>query len=916
MKPIQKFLHWTTTLVIFILITAFSQNSYATARSAAASGNWSATSTWSGGVVPVAGDAVTIDGGFTVTVDVTGAACTSIQIGSTTTGTLTFSGTSDLTVSGAITAGGSSAAGTITMISTATLTTGSLAAGTTSPTFTLNAGTIIFTGSFTLPSGANSFNNLTINSGGNVTIGSSITASGTITVNGTLQPNSTANAYTVGGTLTGTGSIWVNVTNQPDDLTYTYTGSLTLTNMTVNFNGSGGTPSITSSLTCANLHCWNGFGFSTSGNITITVSGTITTDYNFVPSSGTIINGAITGGSNGGIIVTATGNTNDLTAQYTGSINYSTLVIQYGGTAAQALNTSISPKGFIIANTSSTVTFNANETPGASGTVVNNNATLVVSSGNTLSGALSGNSGGTIKVMATGNTNDLTAQYTGTLTLSSLTINFAGTALQAINATISPKGFVISNTSSTVSFNASETPGSGGTTVNASATLIVSASSTLSGNLTGNGTIEVTVTGNTNDLTAQYTGTLTLTNLTVLFAGSGTSQNIPTGTYKTLMVNNSSGTTLTGSVTLSTGLTFSSGKLVLGNNNLTLNSGVSISGASSSAYIQITGTGSIIAKGVTSLVVPVGDEYAPVTIASGGGADYTISLVNSVTASGGSPSVSNHAVGITWTITASTAQTPTLTFQWPSGNELASFTRSSSYVAQRTSPSGTWAPLASPSAAGGIDPYTQSATATSMTGGTAYDFAIGDNGSTALPVTLTAFNATYNSGIVSLNWTTASEINNSHFEIERSVNGQSWNRIGNVEGHGNSLVTNNYAAIDNLQGMIHAGNIYYRLKQVDFNGVFTYSDIRTVNTNDAQAALSTFPNPASNVLNVQWNSKSNGNAVLRIMNINGVTVYTETVSGSGAMNRQVDMSVYPAGTYYVQVITADNTSSKTLIVNR
>src|ERR1039458_435835 len=113
--------------VIFLFMLLFAAICPAKENSihAVASSDWSLTSTWNGGVVPTSSDDVLIDGGYSVTVDLTGQACNTLQLGSSTTGTLTFTGTSDLTVTGAITVSGEvsfAAAGTITMTSGATLT--------------------------------------------------------------------------------------------------------------------------------------------------------------------------------------------------------------------------------------------------------------------------------------------------------------------------------------------------------------------------------------------------------------------------------------------------------------------------------------------------------------------------------------------------------------------------------------------------------------------------------------------------------------------------------------------------------------------------------------------------------------------------------------------------------------------------
>lgn len=106
---------------------------------------------------------------------------------------------------------------------------------------------------------------------------------------------------------------------------------------------------------------------------------------------------------------------------------------------------------------------------------------------------------------------------------------------------------------------------------------------------------------------------------------------------------------------------------------------------------------------------------------------------------------------------------------------------------------------------------------------------------TPLPVELTQFTTESHKDGVALNWTTSSEINNSHFEIELSYDGVSWYTIGIVQGAGNSMEINNYQFIDNQIG---SGIQYYRLKQVDFDGTEAYSNVNYFSFDDASKPTS------------------------------------------------------------------------------
>lgn len=121
-------------------------------------------------------------------------------------------------------------------------------------------------------------------------------------------------------------------------------------------------------------------------------------------------------------------------------------------------------------------------------------------------------------------------------------------------------------------------------------------------------------------------------------------------------------------------------------------------------------------------------------------------------------------------------------------------------------------------------------------------------GPTTLPMELISFTAKAVGSEVLLEWSTATEQNNDHFTIERSQDGESFEEVVRVEGAGNSASTRSYEAIDRHP---HVGESYYRLKQTDTDGAYTYSDMVPVNV-EAPADLVVYPNPIGNgqVLNL------------------------------------------------------------------
>lgn len=160
-----------------------------------------------------------------------------------------------------------------------------------------------------------------------------------------------------------------------------------------------------------------------------------------------------------------------------------------------------------------------------------------------------------------------------------------------------------------------------------------------------------------------------------------------------------------------------------------------------------------------------------------------------------------------------------------------------------------------------------------------------------LPVTLVSFTGKEQNGKSILTWITSTEINNSHFDVERSIDGVHFTRIGSVAGSGNSYITKYYRFIDALT---NTKVTYYRLKQIDFNGELTYSNIININSKglDAATQLVVFPNPANNSIGIDGLL---GQAFL--YDAMGRMIATITENGL------VDISHLTPGMYFVKTTT-------------
>ncbi|ADY51299.1 hypothetical protein Pedsa_0723 [Pseudopedobacter saltans DSM 12145] len=181
--------------------------------------------------------------------------------------------------------------------------------------------------------------------------------------------------------------------------------------------------------------------------------------------------------------------------------------------------------------------------------------------------------------------------------------------------------------------------------------------------------------------------------------------------------------------------------------------------------------------------------------------------------------------------------------------------------------------------------------------GGSWDIFILKWGSTSLPISLTEFKGskTYLGNLLS--WTTLSETDNQYFELERSADGINFSSIKRLTGSGTSTERINYSYLDTNP---LAGINYYRLKQVDKNGTFSYSEnIVAINTQLSIEGLKAYPNPGLGIVNIQLPSESD-DADINVYNQAGKLVESYTnVSGSTHI---VDISKQPTGVYYIQVV--------------
>jgi Bacterial Ig domain len=181
----------------------------------------------------------------------------------------------------------------------------------------------------------------------------------------------------------------------------------------------------------------------------------------------------------------------------------------------------------------------------------------------------------------------------------------------------------------------------------------------------------------------------------------------------------------------------------------------------------------------------------------------------------------------------------------------------------------------------------------------------------SLPVTIVDLGATYSNGKVNIKWTSTFEVNNDHFEIERSTDGINYKTTGSIKGQGTSSIKHEYEFADNVkQNTINKNDLYYRLKQVDLDSKSTYSKILIVRVYQTKSleSVSVTPNPTFNDIKVNLQLNENSYIVLKVANSNGVELMRKSMRGATGSNAFTmdGTSRLQAGAYFLEVIINSN----------
>ena len=192
---------------------------------------------------------------------------------------------------------------------------------------------------------------------------------------------------------------------------------------------------------------------------------------------------------------------------------------------------------------------------------------------------------------------------------------------------------------------------------------------------------------------------------------------------------------------------------------------------------------------------------------------------------------------------------------------------------------------------------------------------VGSSSALPVPVKLSSFTATLNNNKTDLRWSTATEINASHFVVERSLDGTNFSEAGMVFAAGNSTETLHYSFSDNLN-TVSAAVIWYRLKTVDIDGMTEYSDTRIIRIGkmtEKSMIIQSFPIPATTELRIsipaEWQSKK---VQYELISLSGQIV-KRVQANSGNQTEVISVTTLAPGMYVARVSCGDQVAQQRII---
>jgi hypothetical protein len=748
-------------------------------------------------------------------------------------------------------------------------------------------------------------------SGGSLTLALNSTTGISLQANGSISSNITVSGLfdATARSLSGTGGMTLSATGI---LRTAHASGLdgTFTNSGTNAFGAGTVDFSSTSAQAIKATTYGTLTNSGNGDRTWASSGTIVVNNSFTASTGS----NTVNGSTLKLASTAAGTTtfNTITTEFAGRSFYNLELVGAPGTTWQpASGFNLGVAGNLDITGAGTLVVCSNVTPNS----VSIDGSLNIGAGSVI---LSNNIGaGTLSIG--GNT----TRTTGAIDATTGTVIFAGTAAQGVGDVFAGnvKNLTINNgADANVSFTSNFTVGTllsltKGNLVMAAGTMTMASGS------------EIDRSGGMLNDVPTFGGPVS-----VKYSGSGdvTSGNeLPASNSNTasLTLNRAGNVSLGRTVAVNGPLTLTSGKLVLGGSDLSVNT---ITQNSTSSWVTTDGAGALkvtnMAASATQLF-PVGastSSYSPLSVAPAAASqDWSVRVASGIQPSTG-VWYSNDAVQRTWNVTpytsgsstALTTATAEMTFQWDVSNtgmlSSNSAWNGNSATAIVNHYTGTnWETAGGTLTAGGTSPEYTLKLAYS---GSFSPFAISKS-TMPLPVTLLSFTGKRMNGANELKWITATESGNRGFSVERSLDGRSYTQVGFVvtrAAGGNSTSELAYSFRDNAAGT----KWYYRLKQTDLDGRSKYSNVVTLSSDKSGMLVveGVYPNPAQNNIQVRVQTAASSNGlVLQLSDMQGRIVKLKQVSLEAGASTTVSMELtgLAAGVYHLKAVGSDGTVSET-----
>jgi hypothetical protein len=394
------------------------------------------------------------------------------------------------------------------------------------------------------------------------------------------------------------------------------------------------------------------------------------------------------------------------------------------------------------------------------------------------------------------------------------------------------------------------------------------------GNLVLNNSAGITI---TNPITVSNTLTLSgnnnYTNLSNVSGYAGLTYSATVGqttglelpsSISNLTINNANGVALGGNTSVSGAFALTNGLFTLGTNNLTLGSTATLSGGSATSYVDVSGAGvfkkELSADGVYAF--PIGNAvYSPVLLTLSGGSYSSASIaVDAFNVKHPQNMNPTDYLNRYWRVTAIgiTLGSYNADFIYDDGDIAGT---EASMVLGRYD--GSW------SIAGTVNTGTNTLSGTGLTNFS--DFTGGEGG--ALPIELSNFNCSLKGNSVQLTWKTTSEVNSSMFEVQKKLENTEWTKVGEVSAAGNSNSPKDYTFIDKN---ISVGTSLYRLKMIDADGRFEYSNVveAEIKLPNEYTISQNYPNPFNPTTRIDYQLPFDSKVAVELYGITGEKIAT------------------------------------------